>query len=173
MEPGDAVSEAMLAGWERHQREARGLRPGTIARRRRIVARFTRFTGAHPWHWTPADLDRWLAVLAARGNRTKATLDAYRGAVRQFTGYLLDPAHGWEAVCRERFGTSPAPLLPKRRRGAARERRATEEGNRPMTREEARLFFEDIDDRAGWSLRRAGSIRQESGRSPASGTVPR
>ncbi|MFI5672972.1 tyrosine-type recombinase/integrase [Streptomyces sp. NPDC051704] len=154
LHPEDAVLDAMLSGWARQQLGGRGLQPGTIDGRRRVIETFQEFTNEYPWHWTAAHIDEWMADLVMRHNRAKSTLRNYQGAISLFMGYLLNPVYGWVEFCLERFGTHPTPILHD---GNRREHLADYEGGeerRPMTREECQLLFDHIDDRVERMIKR-------------------
>ncbi|WP_409123570.1 hypothetical protein [Streptomyces niveiscabiei] len=79
LHPEAAVLDAMLSGWARQQLGGRGLQPGTIDGRRRVIAMFQQFTNEYSWHWTAAHIDEWMADLVMRHNRAKPTLRNYQG----------------------------------------------------------------------------------------------
>ena len=55
-----ALFESLLTGW-RTQQQGRRLDESIVASRDRIIRRFAEFTGAWPWSWTPAHVERWIA----------------------------------------------------------------------------------------------------------------
>ncbi len=52
-----ALFESLLTGW-RTQQQGRRLDESIVASRDRIIRRFAEFTGAWPWSWTPAHVER-------------------------------------------------------------------------------------------------------------------
>ena len=66
LHPEDAVLEGMLAGW-RAQGRSRGLSPGSLGMRDRLVHRFVEFTGEYPWRWGPDDVEGWSSQLRDDG----------------------------------------------------------------------------------------------------------
>ncbi|MGR6917969.1 phage integrase N-terminal SAM-like domain-containing protein [[Actinomadura] parvosata] len=106
----EAVFEAMLEGWARHQRTTQRCRTPTIGLREDVVRRFVRFTGAYPWHWSTEHFDLWITHLTVELRRAHSTVRTYRDALSFFCDYLTAPYQGWARECEVRFGSVPVHI---------------------------------------------------------------
>lgn len=100
-----ALFESMLAGWARQQ-QSRRLGVSIVDARERIVRRFTEFTGAWPWAWTPGQVESWVAS----GGWAHSTVRSYQGALAVFLDYVCDPRYGWVGECEQRVGARPVQV---------------------------------------------------------------
>jgi len=157
-EPDDSpeaeVFEEMLDGW-RTQRLSRNLALGTVESGARVVRRFRDDVGDYPWHWTPADLEGWVAGLRERGAHSHSTVRTYARTIASFLDFVCDPNYDFDRICLERFGTHArqvcsAANLPVR--NVDSEARPT---RRPLTREECQALFDAADERVE-DVRRRG-----------------
>ncbi len=145
--PEHAVFEAMLDGW-RTQRLSRNLAFSTVESGARIVRRFRVETGAYPWHWSPADLERFLGGLRQRDALARSTVRNYGLMIGGFLDYVCDPVYGWNALCLERFGTHPTQVC---NRANLPVHSFDDEGSpsrRPLTKVECQALFDAADERA-------------------------
>ncbi|WP_162794773.1 tyrosine-type recombinase/integrase [Nonomuraea lactucae] len=147
----EAVFEAMVDGWVRKQRETGRFQASTLDFRERIVRRFAVFTGAHPWHWSSEQVDRWATHLTAELGRAQSTVCRYQAVLRLFCDYAASPRDGWPEWCEDRFGTAPAQICPEVTTVRQGDRR-----RRPMTREEVQLFLDHADSQVEATTRQGG-----------------
>ncbi|MGC0328072.1 hypothetical protein RKD23_001062 [Streptomyces sp. SAI-170] len=106
-----AVFEAMRDGWARQQ-AARFLKAKTIDPRLRLVQRLEEFTGLHPWQWTPAEGEAFIAHLRSGTQPIQmSTARTYEVTISLFLEYLLDRRYGWIETCLEKFGGAPREVF--------------------------------------------------------------
>jgi len=144
---GEAVFEAVVAGWERQQ-SARHLAEATKCKSTAMVRRFRAEVGLLPWEWQAVHVDEWLEDLASPPKRRSvSTLRHYQATLRGFLEYLTDERYPWVAICEAQFGVRPVQVLDERntiRHVVDYEGRP---GRRPLTREELVMFFDYCDAR--------------------------
>ncbi len=147
LRPEDAMVEAMLRGW-RAQQTARGLQPGTIEPRERLVRRFLGFTGEYPWQWGPGHVEEWTLSLTAEQHLAPSTIRGYQTDLRLFSEYLTDGRYGWAVACQEAFGPGAHPVAICHEWNTIAHLNDYE-GNpeaRPLTRAELQRFLDYADD---------------------------
>ena len=145
LRPEDAMTDAMLRGWQAQQ-AARGLRPDTIAYRERLVRRFLAFTNEFPWRWGPAHVDEWTLTLSAEHQLAPATIRGYQTDLRLFSEYLTDARYGWTAACEEAFGEFPVPICHEWNTIAHLNDYEGSPEARPLSRQELQRFLDYADD---------------------------
>jgi len=144
---GEAVFEAMLAGWARQQ-SSRHLAEGTKRRGAQLVRRFRADTGLWPWQWQALHLDEWLEDLATPPQpRAVSTLRGYQATLRGFLDYLTDERYPWQSICEAEFGVRPVQVLDERNLIRHVVEYEGSPGRRPLTREELAVFFDYCDAR--------------------------
>jgi len=146
LRPEDAMTEAMLRGWQAQQ-AARGLRAETIAYRARLVRRFVEFTNEFPWQWSPAHVDEWTLTLTAEQHLAPSTIRNYQIELRLFNEYLCDARYGWASACEREFGAGvhPVPICHEWNTIThLNDYEGTPEA-RPFTREELQRFLDYAD----------------------------
>jgi hypothetical protein len=99
----------MITGWRR-QMLSRNLSFATVDAQQRIVRRFHAYTDAHPWKWSPGDLEKWTAELRTDGGLARSTVRSYQHAIRHFLDYVTDARYGWVEECARRFDTHPVQI---------------------------------------------------------------
>lgn len=157
---GEAVFEAVVAGWERQQ-SARHLAEATKCKSTAMVRRFRAEVGLWPWEWQAIHVDEWLEDLASPPKRRSvSTLRHYQATLRGFLEYLTDERYPWVAICEAQFGVRPVQVLDERntiRHVVDYEGRP---GRRPLTREELVMFFDYCDARVSdrRARRRKGAL---------------
>ncbi|MGW3352152.1 tyrosine-type recombinase/integrase [Nonomuraea rubra] len=149
-----ALFDAMLDGWSRHQRTTQRCKSATIGLREDVVRRFARFTGAYPWQWSPEHLDLWLSHLTVELRRAPSTVRGYQSALRFFCEYVTAPYQGWTRECETRFGSVPVQICQDDRATDPFAGPFAGPGRRPMTREEVQRFFDHADDQVEEAMRR-------------------
>jgi integrase/recombinase XerC len=141
LRPGQAVFEAMLAGW-RCQQRSRLLAELTVTWRERIVRGFTAFAGELPWRWAPGDVGERASGLLPGDGHSHATIRSCQRALACFLGYLTDGRCGWAAGCEARFGTYPVQVCHEWNTAAHAADYEGRPERRPFTRAELRAFFD-------------------------------
>jgi integrase/recombinase XerD len=146
LDPSAAVFTAMLDGWAAQQR-TRFLKANTVADRIALVHRFASFTNEYAWQWTPAEVEAFFDALRS-GPRpiVFSTARGYQTILRLFMEYVTDPRYGWPAVCRERFGESPAQILHAENSIVHAAEFEGQSHRRPLTYDEAQALFDAADE---------------------------
>jgi hypothetical protein len=88
---GEAVFEAVVAGWERQQ-SARHLAEATKCKSTAMVRRFRAEVGLWPWEWQAVHVDEWLEDLASPPKRRSVS------TLRHYQATLLLSAAGVSGV---------------------------------------------------------------------------
>lgn len=145
LRPDEQVFVAMLAGW-RNQQLARRLSFGTVEARERMVRAFASHAQAFPWNWSPQLADEWMTDLRAVRGLRRSTLRGYQAAVRQFCGYVTDPAYEWPAECERRFGTFPIQVVHEWNTATHVEEAEGDPVKRAFSRDELQALFDYADD---------------------------
>jgi integrase/recombinase XerC len=144
---GEAVFEAVVAGWERQQ-SARHLAEATKCKGTAMVRRFRAEVGLWPWEWQAIHVDEWLEDLASPPKRRSvSTLRHYQATLRGFLEYLTDERYPWVAICEAQFGVRPVQVLDERNTIRHVVEYEGRPGRRPLTREELVMFFDYCDAR--------------------------
>jgi integrase/recombinase XerC len=154
LRPEDAMTEAMLRGWQAQQM-ARGLREDTIVPRERLVRRFLEFTDEYPWNWGPAHVEEWTQALMAERRLAPSTIRGYQMDLRLFSEYLCDGRYGWAAACEEEFGPGvhPAPVCHEWNTIAHLNGYEGSPEKRPFMREELQRFLDYADEQVDRAVR--------------------
>ncbi|MEV1005607.1 site-specific integrase [Nonomuraea sp. NPDC050202] len=145
LRPAEVVFEKLLDGYTDHQ-QARNLQPDTIASRVKTVRQVRAFAAAYPWEpaWNHVLFDRWSSMLAEQV--AASTMRMCQLRLKNFLEYFTDAAYEWPRVCLELFGTFPAQVLHEFNRVRhVQEYIGRPSRNRPLSREEVRRFFGQID----------------------------
>lgn len=104
------VSNTMLESWGK-QMLSRGLREKSIELSQAQVRRFAEFTGTHPWHWTPVDVEDFSThLLSTPRSFSRSTVRSYQTAIRGFCTYVSSPLNGWPEIVEQTWGTIPTQI---------------------------------------------------------------
>lgn len=97
----EAFFDETIAGWATRMRAA-GLLSTTIIVKCRAVRRFRASLERYTWECGHAHIDAYGATMA--GRYAPATVRNYIGFLKDYYGYVSDPAYDWSARCRALFG---------------------------------------------------------------------
>ncbi|MFD8564657.1 tyrosine-type recombinase/integrase [Streptosporangium canum] len=145
LRPAETVFEKVIEGYTDHQR-ARNLQRDTVSGRVKTVRQVRAFADAYPWEpaWNRTLFDRWSAMLADQ--MAASTMSMRQLQLKNFLEYFTDTAYEWPRVCLELFGTFPSQVLRELNHVRhSQEYMGQPSRNRPLSRDEVRRFFGQID----------------------------